>query len=273
MNEFANSFSWRLSLERQVRPIFVVFGLPSLQLSSEISFMLEMPSLIDATIDLTETPLVAMTKTPENPPGEPGLLDSWLVRNAPGNNAAHRDAPALHNAETLRETAENSRETAEVAGSKEAAKEFSDDAPRSRTYGQIDRNSATRQGAVAGKINEKGDAAKASTEAIGEASDLNRVNWLHDYAVYSLPSNPSRGRFFFQLALSPTVNYRNLSGGSIFPAVEADIDFEENYGREEDDGQRDLRPLVERVTSAHLHLVNAPREDDYDDEHRETEHV
>ena len=47
MNEFANSFSWRLSLERQVRPIFVVFGLPSLQLSSEISFMLEMPSLIE----------------------------------------------------------------------------------------------------------------------------------------------------------------------------------------------------------------------------------
>ncbi|HTR30700.1 MAG TPA: hypothetical protein VMH27_15620 [Puia sp.] len=185
-------------------------------LSELLSHAVRLPGEAPSLLDATGTPLTAITKAPENPSGEPGLLDSWLVRNAPGNSAAHRDIPAVHNnAETLREPVENTRETAEPAGSKESEKEIADDAPRSRTYGQIDRNSATRQGSFTGKIKEKSDAAKASTEAIGEASDLSRVNWLHDYAVYSLPPNPGRGRFFFQLVLAPTVNYRSLSGGSL----------------------------------------------------------
>jgi hypothetical protein len=185
-------------------------------LSELLSHAVHLPGEAPSLLDPTGTPMVALTKAPENPPTEPGLLDSWLVRNAPGNSATHRDAPALHNnAETLREPAENSREIVETAGSRESGTEFSDDPPRSSTVGQIDRNSATRRGSVAGKIKEKGEEAKASTEAIGEASDLSRVNWLHDYAVYSLPPSPSRGRLFFQLILSPTVNYRSLSGGTM----------------------------------------------------------
>ena len=185
-------------------------------LSELLSHAVRLPGETPSLLEATGTPLVAMTKTAENPRSEPGLLDSWLVRNAPGNSATHRDVQSVHNnAETLREPVENPREAAELPGSKESGKEIADDAPRSRTYGQIDRNTATRQGSFAGKLKEKSDAAKASTEAIGEASDLSRVNWLHDYAVYSLPPNPSRGRFFFQLVLAPTVNYRSLSGGTI----------------------------------------------------------
>jgi len=52
---------------------------------------------------------------------------------------------------------------------------------------------------------------KASAGAIAEAEDRQRVNWLHEYAMNSLPQAPKRGRTFFQLTLSPTVNYRTLS--------------------------------------------------------------
>ena len=47
LNEFANTFSWRLALEGEMRLIFVVFGVPSLRRSSKISFMFEMPSLVE----------------------------------------------------------------------------------------------------------------------------------------------------------------------------------------------------------------------------------
>ena len=47
MNEFANSFSWGLSLECEMRSIFVVFGFPPFKLSSKIAFMFEMFSLVE----------------------------------------------------------------------------------------------------------------------------------------------------------------------------------------------------------------------------------
>jgi hypothetical protein len=46
-----------------------------------------------------------------------------------------------------------------------------------------------------------------------EIADQQRINWLYDYAVYSLPPAAKRGRKYFQLYLSPTATYRNLSGG------------------------------------------------------------
>jgi hypothetical protein len=187
----------------------------------------EAPSLIGSNGSLT----VAMNNAPEHPQSEPGLLDSWLIRNAPENQAAHRTADASHNnAETSRETAENTRETVEAMGSKEAGHELdADDAylrgviedlsargtQRAYTYGEIARNPSTHKGSVAGKIKDAQGVVKASADAIGEESDLSRANWLHDYAVYSLPPSPSRGRLFLQLTLAPTVNYRNLSGGMV----------------------------------------------------------
>jgi len=50
------------------------------------------------------------------------------------------------------------------------------------------------------------------TESI---ADQQRINWLADYAVYNLRVAPKRGRKFLQLYMSPTVNYRALSGGSL----------------------------------------------------------
>jgi hypothetical protein len=58
-----------------------------------------------------------------------------------------------------------------------------------------------------------GEMAKTSPAAMAEASDQQRINWLQDYAVYHLPASPKRGRTYLQLSLSPTVNYRTLSGG------------------------------------------------------------
>jgi hypothetical protein len=198
-------------------------------LSELLSHAVRLPGEAPSLIESPGTPAVAMNKVAENPQSEPGLLDSWLVRNAPENQSAHRTADAPHNnAETLRETAENSRETAEVMGSKEIGHELdADDAyvrgvienlsargqQRIHAYGEIARPSA-RQGSVAGKIKDSTGIAKASADEIGEESDFSRVNWLHDYAVYTLPPTASRGRLFLQLVLAPTINYRNLSGGT-----------------------------------------------------------
>jgi hypothetical protein len=47
LNEFANSFSGRLSVECEMRPVFVVCGRPLFQLSSKILFVFELPSLVE----------------------------------------------------------------------------------------------------------------------------------------------------------------------------------------------------------------------------------
>jgi hypothetical protein len=53
--------------------------------------------------------------------------------------------------------------------------------------------------------------------AIAEAVDRQRANWLQDYAVYTLTPSPKRARTYLQLTLSPTVNYRTLTGGDFSP--------------------------------------------------------
>jgi hypothetical protein len=189
-------------------------------LSQAVRLPGEAPSLIEST---GNTPAVALNKAPDKPSSEPGLLDSWLIRNAPENQAARRTADASHaGAETL-------REAAEASGSKETGRELDgDDAvvrgvieslsakgqQRIHASAEIARNPSTHRGSVAEKIKDSAGTAKASADAIGEESDISRVNWLHDYAEYSLPPSPSRGRLFLQLVLAPTLNYRNLSGGS-----------------------------------------------------------
>ena len=54
---------------------------------------------------------------------------------------------------------------------------------------------------------------KASATAIAESEDRARINWLHDYALYTLAVSPRQPRTYLQLTMSPTVNYRSLSGG------------------------------------------------------------
>ena len=198
-------------------------------LSELLSHAVRLPGEAPSLIGSNGTVAVAMTKTPENSPSGPGLLDSWLVRNTPDNQATHRTTDATHNnTETLREPAENTRETAEAMSSKEAGHESDADEAfvrgvidnlsargQQRIHAEIATNPSSRRSSIAPEVKQADGAAKASADAIGRESDLSRVNWLHDYAVYSLPPSPSRGRLFFQLILAPTVNYRNLSGGTL----------------------------------------------------------
>jgi len=58
-----------------------------------------------------------------------------------------------------------------------------------------------------------GEASKATATTISEAGDRDRINWLRVYAVYSLPASPKGARTYLQLTLSPTVNYRTITGG------------------------------------------------------------
>lgn len=160
-----------------------------------------------------------------------GLLDSWLVRNVPENPATHKgtDAATAKNTTDLpRETEQpdNSRETAgHDDGSDDVVRNvlesLSERGQRSRTGG-LAQTKSPRHTAMAGKAPDSaGAATKTSTAVVGEASDLQRVNWLHDYAMYTLPPDPIRGRLFLQLYLSPTANYRSLSGGN-FNSAKAD---------------------------------------------------
>ena len=186
------------------------------------------PSLIAATGALPQP----MPKTAA-PPSEPGLLDSWLVRNAPQTPAARRFADPTtprNGTEGLRETTETSHESVETYTS---AKEGDGDDAAVRSVleslsargrharsnsGPVHAPSARRD-ALTG-IKDSAGSASVSADAIGEASDFSRVNWLHDYAVYTLPSTPSRGRLFFQLILAPTVNFRTISGGTLATSKE-----------------------------------------------------
>lgn len=75
-------------------------------------------------------------------------------------------------------------------------------------------NTRSERSAVTGK--HAPDAAAPSTKAdaaaIAEAEDEQRVNWLRDYAMNILPPQNGKGRTFLQLMMSPTVNFRTLSG-------------------------------------------------------------
>jgi hypothetical protein len=59
---------------------------------------------------------------------------------------------------------------------------------------------------------------QASATAIAEAGDRQRINWLHDYAMYTLQAQSRQPRTYLQLTLSPTVNYRTMTGGDLGPS-------------------------------------------------------
>jgi hypothetical protein len=60
-------------------------------------------------------------------------------------------------------------------------------------------------------------AVRPSQTLLTEANDPQKVNWLQDYAVYNLTPIAKKGRKFIQFYLSPTVNYRTLTGGDFAP--------------------------------------------------------
>ncbi len=60
-------------------------------------------------------------------------------------------------------------------------------------------------------------AVQPSPTLLTEAIDPQKVNWLQDYAVYNLTPLAKKGRKFVQFYLSPTVNYRTLTGADFAP--------------------------------------------------------
>ena len=84
----------------------------------------------------------------------------------------------------------------------------------SRMGGRLARNRPAGNGVAADGLiaDSASQGNKASATAIAEAQDRQRINWLHDYAMNTLPMPSRRGRTYFQLSLSPTVSYRVLSG-------------------------------------------------------------
>ncbi len=215
----------------------VVISQPDIaQLLSHLAAVGQAPVLIAAT---GMTASEAAAKTTGDDATEPGLLDSWLVKSSSENVAVRKTADVVavagrSNSETSANSGVNGlRETADIAAaSKQAPADAGNDdaAVRSvleslsyKTQQRISSNNhlAHTKAGNAGFIGSDvlpdsigTSSAQASTAAIGENADRQRLNWLHDYAVYTLPTTPVKGRILLQFTLTPTVNYRSLSGGN-----------------------------------------------------------
>ncbi len=81
-----------------------------------------------------------------------------------------------------------------------------------------------RQGKPYGIINEDlipdstNGPVKLSAAAIAESEDRQRINWLHEYAMYTLPVSEPKPRAFLQLTIAPTISFRSLGGGDFSPS-------------------------------------------------------
>jgi hypothetical protein len=192
------------------------------------------PTLI-ASKGMTEE--TAMVKATEDNHTEPGILDSWLVRSAPENPAARRvvdgTTGARNNAYVVSNVPANtssSKETARESESEEVTAHGVLESLSARGSHSAHSSGIARSGSIAAHTSVTGDALKdsagrsirANAAAIGETFDRERINWLHDYAMYTLPPSPSGGRLFLQMTFAPTVNFRSLSGGNYAPSKVVD---------------------------------------------------
>ncbi|HVU99012.1 MAG TPA: hypothetical protein VHE34_27510 [Puia sp.] len=152
-------------------------------------------------------------------PAEDGLRTG--VRPGP-ENALLREAGDLADADGL-----SARQVLESLSGREA-NDGADGSRHLRTGGRLAKSRSNGNG-VAGEgllPDSVFYGNKASAAAIAEAQDRQRINWLHDYAMNTLPMPSRRGRTFFQLTLSPTVNYRSLN--NVDPSYEKYGNFSVN---------------------------------------------
>jgi len=168
-----------------------VVALPAEPPSIPLIADLRMPSPAAA---ITEENALAQTS------GKPG------TGNIPAAVAmTDRSASFVSMPSTSSTTAENSKDLTET--------------PARIAKNTVSRNTlaATRNTAepVTGKksVDSSRRASGSSIVFTDEIADQQRINWLYDYAVYSLPAAAKRGRKYFQLYFSPTATYRSLSGG------------------------------------------------------------
>jgi len=198
-------------------------------LSVFLSHAVRLPGQAPSLIATREVVVEPATKPAADEHAEPGLLDSWLVRNAPESSAGRKaidGSPVRNGAEGLHESADGSREAGHESESDDAAarsvlESLSERGQqRAHSNGSLAGTKSVRHRAsIAGDAlqDSAGAGTRASAAAIGEATDFSKVNWLHDYAMYTLPPTPTRGRLFLQYIFTPTINYRTLSGGNFNP--------------------------------------------------------
>jgi len=156
-------------------------------------------------------------------PAEDGLRTG--VRPGPENASLREAADAGHEAGDLADAdGISARQVLESLSDKGGVDAFR----HSRTGGRLARNRSNGNGVAADGLlpDSASNGRKASAAAIAEAQDRQRINWLHDYAMNTLPMPSKRGRTFFQLTLSPTVNYRSLNG--VDPSYEKYGNFSAN---------------------------------------------
>ena len=122
------------------------------------------------------------------------------------------------------------RETAEGQGAKDEGDDVRnvlESLSAAGTSGRLSRpgsraieSTGSGRGSVTGKdvAGARESSAKADAATIAEADDMQRVNWLREYAMNVLTPPTKRGRTFLQLSLAPTLNYRTLGGAD--PAAE-----------------------------------------------------
>jgi len=155
-------------------------------------------------------PLIADLRMPSPGATEENALTQEAGKSGTGSIPAavamtDRSASFVSKPPTSSATAENSRDIT--------------DAPARIAKNSISRNTLVSTRSTAEPVT--GKASVDSTRRVSggsvaftdEIADQQRINWLYDYAVYSLHAAAKKGRKYFQLYFAPTATYRNLSGG------------------------------------------------------------
>jgi hypothetical protein len=125
------------------------------------------------------------------------------------------DVSAEHKDESLKGTADNT--SAENPSGESVAGLLESLSARGAQHSRLQSTNASRAG-ITGKNHLPDSAAsatKASGAAIAKAEDMDRINWLQDYAMNVLEASPKHGRTYLQLTLAPTINYRSIGGTNV----------------------------------------------------------
>jgi hypothetical protein len=179
-----------------------------------ISITLGHPVLTQS--DLSEW-LSHVVKLPEQAPdlaviaAHPSLSEQGKI--AEDGSAEHKEEPA----KGVADNASGKNASGETGASDNLAGLLESLSGRGSQHTNLQSTHTSRTG-ITGKNHlpdSTASVAKASGAAIAEAEDMQRTNWLQDYAMNVLEVSPKHGRTYLQLTLAPTINYRTLSGGNL----------------------------------------------------------
>lgn len=139
----------------------------------------------------------------------------------PAEDAASRatarpgtEASVARDAEVSHETADGYAADGDALSTRSVLESLTERGQRNARITGMSRNTSNGNSIIADGLNPDymAPSSKANAFAIAEAHDRSRVNWLHDYALNTLPAPRNHGRTLLQLTLSPTVTYRSISG-------------------------------------------------------------